>query len=207
MSALDKPRVTGPEVLLQLTGTNSPPRSCTLLGIERGKFHVRLDDWIEPASRVSAAFARITLTGEVVYCTRKDGWYRTCVAIISNDDQSRRQPRLPVQLPGRVVIMADHGTESDQGLLLDVSVSGMRVDVPHRVEPGTMIFVETGSILVVGEVRHCDEGRNGRFEAGVEITDTLYDVKSGQDSPGVFRNMRRKLAERILGEPIFRKLL
>lgn len=65
----------GPEVLLRLAGTGSPPHCCTLLGIAHGKMHVRDDQWIEPASRVDAIFARLAFSGEVIYCTRKDTWY------------------------------------------------------------------------------------------------------------------------------------
>jgi len=65
-----------------------------------------------------------------------------------------------------------------------------------------MIFVETESVLVVGEVRYCNERQKGRFDAGVEVTDVLSDIKSVQNSPGVLKTIRRKLAEAILGEPI-----
>ena len=202
MSTPDGSRTTGPEVVLQLTGTNSPPHSCILLGIEHGQIHIRDDKWIEPASRVSATFARISVSGEVLHCVTKDGWFRISVAIISNNDQGRRQPRLPVYLPGSVVAFSEKGSESSKGTLLDVSVSGMRLDISHRVEVGTMIFVETESVLVVGEVRYCNKKKKSGYDAGVAVTDVLSDIKSAQNSPGVLKNIRRKLAQAILGEPI-----
>jgi hypothetical protein len=99
-------------------------------------------------------------------------------------------------------LSGDGNEQSVQGLVLDVSISGMRVKIPQPVQTGTMIFVEMSSTLVVGEVRHCVAGQNGQFEAGIEITDILSDTKSQQDPPSVLRNIRRKLAEVVLGRPI-----
>jgi hypothetical protein len=202
MAALDNSRVSGPEVFLQLTGTQVPPLSCILLGIEHGEIHIRGDEWIEPASPVSATFARISVSGEVLHCTQKNGWFRTSIAVISTNEQGRRQPRLPVYLAGSVVAFSKNGNEATRGTLLDVSVSGMRLDISHRVEVGTMIFVETASVLVVGEVRYCNKRPKGGFDAGVEVTDVLSGIKSGQNSPRRLKTLRRKLAEAILGEPI-----
>jgi hypothetical protein len=195
-------RVSGPEILLQLIGTDSPPHSCILLGIEHGEIHIRADEWIEPGSHVNATFARISVAGEVLHCTRKDGWCRISVAVNSTHDLGRRQPRLPVYLPGSVVAFSGNGSDSGRGTLLDVSISGMRLDTSHRVEVGAMIFVETRSVLVVGEVRYCNKREKGGYDAGVEVTDVLSDIKSAQNSQGVLKKIRRKLAEAILGEPI-----
>lgn len=166
-----------PEVSLHLTGTNTPPRSCTLLGVSHGKIHLRTTQWIEPASRVTAIFAHITLAGEVVYCTRKDDAYRACIAMISeSENDQRREPRIPVRQPGTIIVLSDEGSESTQGTLLDLSKSGMRLDISHRVETGTMVFFVTDSNAVAGEVRYCHQRRSGYFEAGVEIVDIMSDA-------------------------------
>lgn len=162
--------------------------------------HIRANEWIEPASRVSAILGRVTISGEVVYCTRKDTWYRACIAL-NSENEGRREPRLPVQLPGAVIALSGEGERSVPGVVVDVSLSGLRLRIPQSVDSGTMIFVEMASTLVVGEVRHCI-GKNGHFEVGIEITDVLSDIKSRQDSRGTLRGIRRKLAEVILGEPI-----
>ena len=202
MLGVESGRIFGPEVLLHLNGLSAPPLPCALLGIEHGKMHIRANEWIEPASRVSAMLGRINVSGEVIYCTRKDTWYRACIELNSGNE-GRREPRLPVRLPAAVVALSgDGGEQSVQGLVLDVSLAGMRLKIPQGVEAETMIFVEMASTLVVGEVRHCRAGENGYFEAGIEITDVLFDTKSRQNSSGILRNIRRKVAELILGEPI-----
>ena len=85
---------------------------------------------------------------------------------------------------------------------MDLAVSGMRLEIPHSVEAGTMIYVETESALIAGEVRHCRKGREDRFEAGVQVTDILYGTTSARIGSGAVRNIRRMLAQIILGEEI-----
>lgn len=199
MPAREASRITGPEVILSLTGTSDAPRSCLLLGIERGEMHIRAERWIEPGSLVGAKFARLNLSGEVLYCTKKDTWYLICVALSSGEYRSRRDPRLAIRQPAR--LSAD-GSESAQGIILDVSISGMRLRTSHRVEAGTMVFVETSGNLVVGVVRHCRERQADQFDTGIEVTDILSDEASPQSSPGVLKKIRWKLARAISGEPI-----
>ena len=154
-------------------------QSCTLLGIAHGKIHIRSDQWIEPASRVSATFVHLAFVGEVLYCTWKDTWYRTCIDLFSGDDQRRREPRLAVHQRGTVIALSESRNSTPvSGILLDLAVSGMRLEIPNHVEPGTMIYVETESTLVAGEVRHCHKGRNGGFEAGIEITEVALQNRS-----------------------------
>lgn len=182
MSALDEsPLIPGLEVLVRLTGANAPPLSGVLLGTTHGKINLRMNQWIEPASRVSATFANITLSGEVVYCMRKDTSYQTCIAMVSEINQ-RREPRIPVRQPGRIIILSCDGSESTEGTLLDLSASGMRLEMSHRVETGTMIFFVTESAAVAGEVRYCQQRRSGHFEAGVQITVILPQTESQQKS-------------------------
>ena len=204
MIALDESAADfGPELLLNLAGANLPPQSCILLGIAHGKMHVRSDRWIEPASPVTARFARHTLSGNVLYCARKETWFRTCIELTAADDQRRSEPRLVVRQCGTVITLSGNRSESSvPGTLLDLSVSGMRLEIPQSVEAGTMIYVETESALMAGEVRHCRKGREGRFEAGVQVTDILYGTASARIGWGTVRNIRRMLAQIILGEEI-----
>ena len=194
---------SGPDLLLHLAGANVPPRSCILLGLAHGKMHVRSDRWIEPSSPVTAQFARHTLSGKVLYCARKETWFRICIELTTREDQRRSEARLIVRQSGTVITLCGSRSESSvPGTLLDLAVSGMRLEIPHSVEAGTMIYVETESALIAGEVRHCREGHEGRFEAGVQVTDILYSMSSARIGSGTIRNLRRMLAQTILGEEI-----
>ena len=192
---------SGPDILLRLAGADAPPHTCTLLGLAQGKMHVRSTEWFEPASQVTARFAHLTFSGEVLYCTQKDNWFRVCIDLLSGEDQRRREPRLEVNQPGTVIALSDHGCQSStQGTLLDLAVSGMRLEIPHQVDPGTMIYIETASALVAGEVRRCHKRSDGKFEAGIQITDVLPDNSSSRRSPGLVKNIRNKLGAIISGQ-------
>ncbi len=171
----------GPEVLVRVEGTSESPFPCILLRASQGKIHLRTNQWIEPATRVTAAFPHISVAGAVVYCTRIDTGYRFCISMISGNDK-RREPRLLTRQPGKIVALSADGSESTSGTLVDLSVSGMRLEMTHRVETGTMIFFVTGSIAIVGEVRYSHQRQLGGFEAGVEIIETLYDPEVRETS-------------------------
>jgi hypothetical protein len=197
MRAIDNPpKISGPEIFLNLVGTKTSPRSCTVLGIANGIMHIRLDQWVEPATQVLAIFSRITLSGEVVYCASKESWYRTSIAINGGIDR-RHGPRLSVLQPTMVTALSNNGSASSEGMLLDFSVCGIRVNMPHGVETGTMIFVETESAVVVGEVRHSHEKRGGCFEGGIEITDVLSSPEGRRKSRSFLKNVRRKFGQMI----------
>jgi hypothetical protein len=203
MAGLDDSHLaSGPELFLRFAGHDSTPRSCMLLGIAHGKMHIRSEQWIEPATTVSALFAHLTVSGEVLYCIRKETWYRACIDLMSGDDR-RREPRLAVHQPATVITFSgSHKAPSIPGILLDLAVSGMRLQVSNHVEPGTMIYVETGTVIVAGEVRNCQTGSDGHFEAGIEITDVVSEIDSHHKASSILKNIRHKLAQAILGEPI-----
>ncbi|HVW10551.1 MAG TPA: hypothetical protein VHC90_18310 [Bryobacteraceae bacterium] len=190
---------SGPAITLHSMMSDAPPRACVMLGLAEGKLHVRSSQWIEPSSRIRAQFEHHSFTGEVEYCTRKDSWFRVCIDLMAEDDQ-RRKPRLALRQKGAVTTLSNAGPSSSPGMLLDLAIAGMRIEVPHRVEAGTMIYIETETALIAGEVRHCGEGSEGNFEAGVAVTDILPAIQLKGPAPGVVKNILRKLGQAISGE-------
>lgn len=154
---------------------------------------------MEPQSRVTVHFGRLTFAGEVVYSTDKDTWFRTCVDLSPGEDQ-RREPRLLIQQNGVVTTLSDDRRPSSApGVLTDLAVSGMCLDIPNEVAPGTMIYIELESDLVAGEVRRCVRKSADRFEAGVAITDVLSSRRAGSHHRGVLEKVRSRVADVILG--------
>jgi len=162
--------LSGREVLVSLTENNALRLSCVFLGTEHGKMHLRTEQWIEPLSRVNAEIAQITIPGQVVDCVQEGTGYRVCISMNSSDAGKRREPRFPVRKPGKVVILGEKSAESSEGVMLDASVSGIRIEMAHRVDIGTMIFFVTDSTVLAGEVRYCHQRRSRHFEAGIEIS-------------------------------------
>jgi hypothetical protein len=191
--------VAGPEITLHSLTPDAPPRSCVMLGLAEGKLHVRSDRWIEPRSRIRAQFEHHSFTGEVEYCTHKDSWFRVCIDLMAEDDQ-RRKPRLALRQPGFVTTLSNSGPSPSPGVLLDLAIAGMRIEIPDRIENGTMIYIETDTALIAGEVRHCSKGSGGNFEAGVDVTDILPAIALKCPASGRLKRLRQTLGRLISGE-------
>lgn len=191
--------ISGPGVTLYSMAPDDPPRPCVMLGLAEGKLHVRSSQWIEPSSRIRAQFEHHSFNGEVQYCTRKDTWFRICIDLLAEHDQ-RREPRMAVHQKGAVTTLSNTHPLSVPGVLLDLAIAGMRIELPHEVEPGTMMYIETATALIAGEVRHCRKGSEGNFEAGVAVTDVLPAIQLGAAAPGMARSICRKLGRAISGK-------
>ena len=188
----------GPAVTLFSMIPDIPPHSCVMLGLAEGKLHVRSTQWIEPSSRIRAQFEHHSFSGEVQYCTRKESWFRVCIDLMA--EEQRREPRISLRQTGHVTTLSNAGPLSAPGMLLDLSIAGMRIELPHEVEPGTMMYIETEATLIAGEVRHCRKGSEGKFEAGVVVTDVLPAIQLGSATPGMIKSICRKLGRAISGE-------
>ncbi len=70
----------------------------------------------------------------------------------------------------------------------EISGRGARIRMPLRLRPGTLVQMETGDDLFLGEVIHCRDEQDG-FVAGVEIDCVLHAVS------GVRALMRALLEE------------
>lgn len=70
----------------------------------------------------------------------------------------------------------------------EISGRGARIRLPLRLRPGTLVQMETGEDLFLGEVIHCRD-ESGDFVAGVEIDCVLHAVQ------GVRALMRALLEE------------
>jgi hypothetical protein len=188
---------SGPEVALHVP--SGLTLKCALFGLDQGKMHVRNDLWVEPDTRVRVQFGHLRFSGTVSYCIRKDGHYSTCIDLMAGHEE-RREPRLSIQRGGHVTTLGGgRKSAGAPGVLLDLAVSGMRVQVPYEVTPGTMIFVEMETELVAGEVRRCVKASNGNYEAGVAITDVLS-TRGNLHSRSVLHKARMRMAHAILGK-------
>jgi c-di-GMP-binding flagellar brake protein YcgR len=84
--------------------------------------------------------------------------------------RARLHLKADVTLPGDLTIV---------GHTLDISASGMSLEVPYSLEPGQRCEIELNLaklggpswLQVVAEVRHCTEVDNQCFEAGLQFVD------------------------------------
>jgi hypothetical protein len=192
--------VFGPEVQLQVEGFNNRHYPCKVLGLTRGKLHVRAEELLPPGLRVVVSFAHIKITGEVEYCTPKDKWFRACIAITSENEQ-RRGPRVAIRENSEITALSGSsqsgGIGTTKGMIVDLSVSGMGLRMSHFVEQETMLFVETRSAVIAGEVRYCREGSDGWFDVGIDVSDILSQPKEQESGRSVLTEFGRRLSDVI----------
>ncbi len=163
------------QVAITAVGGDRPGFNGTLLRIGNGQLHFQSDRWIEPGREIAARFNHIALTGAVAYCKRQDdGGYLTCVDVATESAQARREPRFPIDVPGTIIVIGDHGTSVMDGVITNISSSGLGLKMPSEAEVSSTICIETAQLLVAGEVRHCSMVPGG-FSVGILLTDIFSD--------------------------------
>jgi hypothetical protein len=145
-------------------------------------------------------FDHVAIPGTVLSSRQNENFYRTCVEVTPSD-HVRRDPRFPLHEPCSIGILGNGDETRIKGRLTDFSKSGLGLHSGGYVEIGTMVYVETRSLLIAGEVRHCRRRPNGTFTVGLETTDIFSDFREGKSLPMFYRS-RRWLAELILGHPV-----
>jgi hypothetical protein len=145
-------------------------------------------------------FDHVAIPGTVLASRKNEDFYRTCVEVTPSD-HVRRDPRFPLDEPCFISVLGNGDETRIKGLLTDFSKSGLGLHSKGYVEIGTMVYVETRSLLIAGEVRHCRPRQNGTFTVGLETTDIFSDFRERRSLP-IFYRFRRCLAELILGHPV-----
>lgn len=181
-------------LILAPVGQEQSSISCNLIGIERGNIHLHSGEWIRPGTRAVLKFDLLRVAGEVGYCNRTAEDFRTCFVVGNN----RRAIRVPVDEAGCVTILGEGENPARECRLTDMSRFGLSLNTALPIKPGSMIFVQTDSLLAIGEVRHQTPAARGGLHTGVEVTEMLSDDTARRRNRGV----RHRIAEVILGRPI-----
>jgi hypothetical protein len=187
-------------IAVTVEGSDGPKFNGTLLRIGNGQLHLQSDRWIEPGCRIAACFNHITVKGDVTYCKwRHEGEYLTCVDVARESAQQRSEPRFPIDTPGTVILIGDQGTTVMNGVITDMSSSGLGLRIPSEAPVSSTVCVETDKVLVAGEVRHCNTVPGG-FSAGILLTDVFSDQAAPhRPSRGIWMEKTRRLRRVILG--------
>lgn len=108
----------------------------------------------------------------------------------------RREPRFPLDLPAVLMVIGSTGPREAEIRLTDVSASGVGLLSAMPAQVGACVQINLDSGLLFGEVRHCQQGPDGRFRIGVAIYHMLAREQPGKPAPIVssprFRWLRRK---------------
>jgi hypothetical protein len=83
----------------------------------------------------------------------------------------RREARYPAQEPAELELLFGP-REPVYGTILDVSRSGLRIELPRRVHRGEEVKIKLQQNVIFGEVRYC-RAVSGVFHAGIRIEELV----------------------------------
>jgi PilZ domain len=92
---------------------------------------------------------------------------------MASGTERRRHPRFAVQDTVRLTLLSEDGRSGD-ARIVDISVTGVRIESLLAFHPGSLIKVEWKDTLMLGEVLYCQRGGDGLNVLGVELTRALY---------------------------------
>lgn len=96
--------------------------------------------------------------------------------------ERRREARYPAQEPAELELL--YGPrEPIYGTILDVSRSGLRIELPRRIHRGEEVKVKLQQNVIFGEVRYC-RAVSGVFQAGIRIEELVRPVLDPKEHLG-----------------------
>jgi anti-sigma factor RsiW len=91
--------------------------------------------------------------------------------------ERRRAHRVPTNDPALLKLIYPNVSDPLPARILDVSQSGLKVEVPLLLEPGATVEILMGRAVAIAEVRYCVKV-GATFHAGVLIQDVLGKASS-----------------------------
>ncbi len=100
------------------------------------------------------------------------------------EGERRKEYRLTVDEPASMRQLSPLLAVRWEVRILDVSKNGMRIEVPERLDPGTVVQIRLlkSSTIITAEVRHCQSMGDG-YQVGVEIQDVFPTGGGAQNPP------------------------
>jgi len=189
---------------VHISGTAVPDCFGELADIDAGTVYVRAERQIPDSSPVVISFQHTQLSGIVAGCQPAgEEWI---VSIALSACKGRLDERIAHGEAGILGVVEGDRTSLHQCTIIDTSAFGMGLRLGFPVATGARICVETESMMVFGEVRHCHSKPDGEFIAGILIVDVVPDTRTESKFSVILNNLRWKLASSIRGRdvPAFR---
>jgi len=162
--------------------------NCNLVGVVQDigphVLSIAMKEPLAEGSAISIEFGAEIREGEIISCRRKGTIYEACVVIPNKNAADRRcAQRFPITL--EVQVQADNLEAQMDAVIVDLSASGMALDIAAQLRIGEVVTVESAASLAFGIVRHCTTLRDGRFRAGVESIHIMPKEEVAQHSPNI----------------------
>ncbi len=171
----------GLPVILRLSDSRSGSYKGKIRRVEKGFFQLSSTVRMEPNLRLEILMDGCTIMTEVVSCEEhKAGDFRLGARRFYGPQRAiRSEPRIPVNFDAVVKTSA---SESISGRVVDMSHSGLGMELSTAVPAGTRVFVEFVSGTAFGEIKHCSSHAL-TFRAGVRIDEFVVRKRSSADPP------------------------
>jgi hypothetical protein len=195
-------RLAGPikRIPVHISGHDVPDCPCELVGIDAGMVIVRSERRIPESSAIVVSFDHVRLSGVVAECRPAKRDWVISVALASC--RRRLDERIPAGEESAIGVI-DHGpTKLLPCTIIDTSAFGLGLRLSFPIAVGSRVCVERESMMVFGEVRHCNPKLDGQHIAGILIIDVVPDLRSQSSFSVMLNNLRLKLAPGIRGRDV-----
>lgn len=108
------------------------------------------------------------MESRVAYCNRQESGSYNLGILLARDADRRSETRTPVDLHALLHIAGS--LTAIPVRVIDLSVSGLGLELPTAVALGASVRVELGTGTAIGEIRHC-EGSSPSFRAGIRMSE------------------------------------
>ncbi len=95
---------------------------------------------------------------------------------LANMEYRRREPRFEIDQPVTITDLEQPDILM-HGHLANFSAKGIRLTLQLFLKPGTMVKVEWGGTILLGEIMYCTP-QGAEFAAGLELEDALYETET-----------------------------
>jgi hypothetical protein len=189
------------QVPVHISGVDVPDLPCELVGVEAGTLFIRAERQIPESSGVMVNLNQVTLPGVVAECLPAGNDWTLSIALSSR--KRRLDERIPAGQEAAIGVVENGRAKLRTCTIVDTSAFGMGLRLSFPLNAGARVCVETGSMMIFGEIRHCNPKVNGDYLAGMLIVDVVPDVSRQSPFSIMLNNLRWKLASSIRGrEPI-----
>ncbi len=153
-------------VELQLLDGERERVGATIRRVNSGFFQLRSPNNLQEERKLELLYEGRKIQAEVVYSRKRDSGfhYIGIRTLMGNHGTVRKELRLPVDM--RATIQIPGQSKPIRARVIDISPSGLGMNLPCEIPPGTMAALDLGHGIAFGEIRHCKVLSKYRYRAG-----------------------------------------
>lgn len=182
---------------VRIAGKAVPDSECELVGIDAGVLFLHSERRIADTSAVTISFDRTQLSGYVSGCQPVETGWAVSISLVSG---RRKEVRIPTGEHLAVGVVSSSGTKRYHCTVVDRSASGLGLRFARHIAPGTRIYVEIESSMVMGEIRYCNPVDDGHYLAGMAVVECVQDMRERNVFSEIAHKLRWKLSAGIRGQ-------